>query len=353
MAEKPNYRTIDLSKAIAFGWTAHHDLNAAEIQVFMFMAARGKTNEEGMAFAWFPMGGQEWWAAQMGMTIGRLKKALVGLRKRRMVVNMEGSTATPLYGAVKGYGVPEGVMYNAYQWYKEREDIRFLKAPKDASSIVNDSDGILNDSDGIVDDSDGIVGTPSELGFRDTYPCNKPGENTQLFTQSTPPSGSHSVLTSKKDLDVKYEDEWSVPKDAKPVRSKKPPVDEFLVPKDSHEGKVRPTSPVKNLADEFYAQWTQAREVKTMLPVPWSSKQAFYARMKDLLGTHSEEQIIEMFKTFFRMVLAGRINPKGNELWKDFWNNRASIATSARMSTKEVPADQQTELENWRKKIRR
>jgi hypothetical protein len=353
MSEKPNYRTIDFSKALAFGWTAHHGLSSTETQVLMFMAARGKTNEDGMAFAWFPMGGQEWWAAQMGMSLGRLKKALVGLRKRLMVVNMEGSTATPLYGAVRGYGVPEEVMYHAYQWYKEREDIRFLKAPKDASGILEDANGIVDDASGNFEDASGIVDTPSEQGFCVTYPCNKPEENTQLFTQRTPPSGTSLVLLSKKDSQVNYEDEWSVPKDAKPVRSKKRETDDFSVPKEAREKKPRSTATTTRLAESFYVEWTKAREVKRMLPLPWSSKQAFYARMKDLLKSHSEEQITEMFKVFFRMVLAGRINPKGDELWKDFWNNRAAVANTARMKEQALPADQQAELENWRKRMAR
>lgn len=353
--DSSTFRTIDLVKAMSFGWGNHHDLTAGEMQVLQFIALRGKKNEKDVAFAWFPMGGQEWWAAHLGMSADKLKRALRGLRSKNLMVDITGSTVDARFFTIKGYAIPLGVMLDAYEWYKSRQDIRFTRVEITVENLVdNESESFtkvrnphLQVQNPHFEVRNPHFDTPSDQGFYPTYPVNKPGEQTQLFTQRPSPSGPSSLSEGDP---MRYEDEWSVPKDEVGDKRKLPP-DDFSVPKEALERRERPTAATSRLADLFHAEWTIARQQRKMLAVPWSSKQAFLARLKDLLKDHSEEEITEMIVVFFRMVLAGQVTLKSTELWKDFWNVRGKVASIARQRVTTIDADSQRELERWRKRV--
>jgi hypothetical protein len=351
------YRTLDLVKAVCFGWAEHYGLKETEVQVLQFIALRGKRNEAEMSFAWFPLGGQEWWAAHMGMSVNKLKKALAGLRKRRMIVNLEGSQNSALFVSTKGYGIPEGVMYSAYWWYKDREDIRFTRAPNTPEELISDSEleipevpnphsEVPNPHSEVPEWHLGFCISPDQSAEIAIYPYKEPEKNTQLFTQGTTLSGS----SLKKDKNLRYEDEWSIPSDAKPVRSAKKPVDDFAIPKEAREKKSRPTVPSSRLTDMFFDEWSKARITKVSLSVPWNSKRVFQNQLNKLLEVHTEEEIASSMKVFFRMVLAGQVTLKSDELWKDFWNNRGRAVKISRQQNTAVTADQEEELRRWRER---
>jgi hypothetical protein len=77
--------------------------------------------------------------------------------------------------------------------------------------------------------------------------------------------------------------------------------------------------------------------------------------MKSLLETHSEEEISEMIEIFFRMVDAGQISLKADELWKDFWYNRGRLQKIASQSSDKpvVATSDKSELERFRERMNR
>jgi len=351
------YRTLDLVKAVSFGWASHKDLNASETQVLQFVALRGKTNETDYSFAWFPLGGQDWWAAQMGMTTNKLKHALSGLRKKNLLTTLNGSSVDARFFTVKGYAIHMYVMEEVVYWYQSRADIRFTRVPDTVENFVDKETETftkVRDPHFEVRDPHSRVrdphfDTPSEQGFYTTYPSNKPEEITQLFTQRPSPSGT-SLLSGEDPL--RYEDEWSLPKDSVPGKSaKRPAEDSFDVPKEETQKRERPTAATSRMADLFHAEWSIARQERRMLAVPWSSKTAFLVRLKDLLKDHTEEEIAEMIVVFFRMVLSGQVTLKSTELWKDFWNCRGKVASIAMQRVTIIDSDSQKELERWRKRV--
>ena len=61
-----------------------------------------------------------------------------------------------------------------------------------------------------------------------------------------------------------------------------------------------------------------------------------------------------MVRTFFRMVLAGQIPLKSDDLWKDFWNNRGKIIKVVNQKSASKPSgDPESDLERWRKRVYR
>lgn len=353
------YKTIDLVKAICFGWGNQHDLNASEVQVLQFIAMRGKRDERDVAFAWFPMGGQDWWAVHLQMSPDKLKRALRGLRKKGLMTDVTGSTVDARFFTVKGYAIPLSVMEDAYSWYQSRHDIRFTRVPDTVEYLVDNATDdftkvriphsrVQNPHFGVRNPH---FDPPSDLGFYPTYPVNKPGEETQLFTQRPSPSGPSSHQLEEP---MNYEDEWEIPADEREVSKKRTrESDSFDVPKESLLKRARPAAASTRLADFFHAEWSAAREQRTMLAVPWSAKQAFLARLNDLLKDHSEVEITEMISVFFRMVLSGQVTLKSTELWKDFWNSRGRVFDIAKQRITTVDADSQKELERWRKRVNR
>ena len=87
------YRTLDLVKAICFGWAEHYGLKETEVQVLEFIALRGKRNESEMSFAWFPLGGQEWWASERETTM-RASRASTIERSARERTNLGASSGS-------------------------------------------------------------------------------------------------------------------------------------------------------------------------------------------------------------------------------------------------------------------
>lgn len=295
----------------------------------------------------------------MGMSADKLKRSLRGLRSKGLMIDVTGSTIDARFFTIKGYAIPKSVMSDAEEWYVSRQDIRFTRVPDTVEDLVdNETDSFTK----VRNPHPEVRNThlqvrnphfdpPSDLGFCPTYPVNKPGEETQLFTQRPSPSGPSSFQEGDS---MRYEDEWSVPKDSAPGKpSKRPADDDFSVPKEAKEKRERPTAATSRLAELFHAEWTIARQQRKMLAVPWSSKQAFLARLKDLLNDHSEEEVVEMIVTFYRMVLSGQVTLKSTELWKDFWNARGKVHQISRQRVTTIDSDSQKELERWRKRVKR
>ena len=69
-----------------------------------------------------------------------------------------------------------------------------------------------------------------------------------------------------------------------------------------------------------------------MLSTPWATKGVFLIRMQGLLDEHTEAEIAEMIRIFFRGVAVGQWPLKSEELWKDFWYQRAKCAKIMRDS---------------------
>ena len=249
------YRTLDLIKAISFGWGNHHDLLANEMQVLMFIAQRGKTSEYGYAFAWFPLGGQDWWAAHMGLSLNRLKKALSNLRRKGLIVDIPGSKTDARFLTVKGYAVTINVMEEAKEWYLARNDVRFQRAPDTLEGLeVPEGNSQVPERNFEVPERN--FDTTSEQGFCPTYPYKEPEKETQLFTQTDRPAGAPS---GKEEMN--FEDEWSVPKEELEKKKAK-----------------RTPSGTNAVCDLFYDEWSKARIQRKSLAIPWSRKMAFQAR---------------------------------------------------------------------------
>lgn len=119
---------------------------------------------------------------------------------------------------------------------------------------------------------------------------------------------------------MRYEDEWSEPKDG---------VDDFSVPKEARskipksEKYQRPSSRILNL---FEDRWMKSREKQVMLSLPWSTKMIFQKNVGDLLEKHSEAEVTAMVNLFFDWgVDTHGLTLKNDDLWKDFWFNRAKL----------------------------
>lgn len=120
---------------------------------------------------------------------------------------------------------------------------------------------------------------------------------------------------------MRYEDSWSVPKDE---------VDDFDRSRESREQPKRPKRPAARLTDLFWDCWTVSREKRVDLSIPWSVKRIFASNLKRLLEEHTEDEVAEMIRVFFRKVDTRALVLRNPELWKDFWYNRAALYTAVR-----------------------
>jgi hypothetical protein len=272
------------------------------------------------------------------MTTDKLKKSLQGLRKKNLIVNLSGSRQDARFVTVKGYAITDETMRNAYKWYKERDEIRFTRAPDTPAEIIEEvpishSEVPISHLQVPISHFD----TPSEQGFCPTYPVKKPEEGTQLFTQASHPSGA-----PQKDQEMnRFEDEWLESKD---------PEDDFMAPKKSERHKR--VAPSTRLLELFWDHWVVVREKRRNLASPWSAKSAFQTNLKALLKLHTEEEIAEMIEVFFRMVDAGQVALRSPELWKDFWNNRAKAEQIIRQKTESTKTvDTKDQLEKFRRRV--
>lgn len=337
MKQEPKYRTLDLIRALSFGWGQNYQLSASELQVLNFIALRGKTNEPEVAFAWFPKYGQEWWAALLMMSHGTLRKTLSRLRKKGLVVSVNGSR-DERFSNINGYGIPVPVLEDCQNWYLDRQDMVYTRVPdtiEELSDVTTCHNGVTT---GHIDVTTGHIDNALTCGFALHTP-ELTLEETHLLTDRARPSVATSEVT------LKYEDEWSSAKDEK---------DDFDVPKEVKK-KPKPTyGPNMRLTIHFENQWMVSREKRLNLSVPWSVQKVFQARLKTLLTQHSEEEIRQMIDIFFRMVDNGQIPLKSDELWKDFWYNRGRLYKVAIQTTdKSSSGSEEDELQRFKEKMNR
>lgn len=347
----PTYRTLDLVRAASFGWSQQHDLSQSEYQVLQFIALRGKSNEPGNAYAWFPKYGQEWWADIMSISHNVLRKTLSRLRKKGLIVNINGS-ADERFTMIKGYGIPEHVMEECKQWYEDRQDMVYTQVPNTIEELdENVTCGHIDVTCGHMHVTSGHIDNAVTCGNTlHTHVYTR--EKTQLLTDRS----RSSISPTQTEDSMRYEDEWSIPKESrsKPTRSKSE-VDDFSVPREAKEKAAPVYGPNMRLTQQFHKCWMVAREKRLNLAVDWSVQKVFMARMKALLETHTEEQISEMIDIFFRLVDSGQVPLKADELWKDFWYNRGRLQKIATQSSDKpaVANDEKSELERFRERMNR
>lgn len=334
----PKYRTMDMVRAVSFGWGAHHGLSSTEVQVLTFVALRGKTNEPGVSFAWFPKYGQEWWAALLMMKHTTIRKVLSSLRKKGFLIDLSGS-ADERFSNIKGYGIPTEVMEDCQQWYSDRQDMVYTKVPNTAEELdENVPCGNTRVLCGNIDVPCGNIDNSLTCGFALHTPYTTL-EGTHLLTDGSRPS-----VAPRKEA-VRYEDEWN---------SSKKESDDFDVPKEMKKKPSPVYGPNMRLTIYFENKWMEARERRVGLSIPWSVQKVFQANMKSLLTQHSEEDIQRMIDVFFRLIDSGQVSLKSDELWRDFWYNRGRLhKIASQTAEKSNPVDEAAELQRFRERMNR
>jgi hypothetical protein len=111
-------------------------------------------------------------------------------------------------------------------------------------------------------------------------------------------------------------DDFDIPKDE---------VDDFYVPKEAKQKSRPKIGPAPRLVEKFYNEWSIARCQNTTWGVAYNNRAAITKVFKNLLEDHSEQEISEMIVMFFKQALAGRMYLGGQEMWRDFLNNRAEV----------------------------
>lgn len=334
----PKYRTMDMVRAMSFGWGAHHSLSNSEAQVLTFIALRGKSNEPGAAFAWFPKHGQEWWAALLMMKHSTIRKVLSGLRKKGFLIDLDGSV-DERFSHIKGYGIPPEIMEDCQKWYSDRQDMVYMKVPNTVENLTEDVPcGNTDVTYGNINVTYGNIDTSLTCGFTLHTPYIT-REETHLLTDGSRPS-----VAPRKDH-MRYEDEWGAPK-------KEP--DDFDVPKEMKKKPAPVYGPNTRLTIYFENKWMEAREKRVGLAVPWSVQKIFQANMKSLLTQHSEEDIQRMIDVFFRLIDSGQVALKSDELWRDFWYNKGRLYKIVSQTTeRESTVDEEAELKRFRERMNR
>lgn len=339
--QEPIYRTMDLTRALSFGWGQQHRLSSSELQVLTFIALRGKTNEPHMAFAWFPKYGQEWWAALLMMTHSNLRKTLSRLRKVGLVVTMDGSI-DERFSNIRGYGVPQHVMEECQEWYQDRHEMVYMRVPNTPEELSDEVENVTNSHTGVTTGHIDVTNSHIDNALTSTFTLHThtyTRERTHLLTDRSRPS----VVPSEDN--VRYEDEWSAEKDAN---------DDFAVPKEVKKKAAPSYGPNMRLTIYFEKKWMESREKRVNLSVPWSVQKVFQARLKALLSQHSEKEIESMIDVFYRLVDSGQVPLKSDELWKDFWYNRGRLYKVVTQTTdRSVTVDEKEELRRFREKMDR
>jgi hypothetical protein len=155
-----------------------------------------------------------------------------------------------------------------------------------------------------------------------------------------------AATPGEEELAMRSDDGWASPKDS---------LDDFDVPRDNPKkgsGSVAPSTKVLNL---FYELWVHSRTARKNLAYPWSMKTVFQARIKQLISEQGLDLTLEMVRVFFRLVDTGQVVLKSDDLWKDFWFNRAKLEGIARKksgSSREAVLDQESELERFRQMVK-
>ena len=361
-----DFRSVDVQWALAYSWDDLHSLNKSETRVLMFISVRGLRTEPGMAFAWFPFGGQEWWAFSMGMEVGTLRKTLSRLRKKGLLKDLPGSVSDARFRHIKGYGISLDLLKEMRQWSEDKSELSFINTPFVRASLTptevleytnTDSDEQAKDESEIVNVDSGrdtstrpVVTQNVTSGHKNvttghvsralTRTFAAHNKNNQRTTKQENPSGSLDGARrapserERGQTPMRFEDEWSVPKDeleASRSGSRKPPA------------KVSPTTRVTRLFEDL---WMDGRQERKSLAYPWSTKTVAMARFKALISEMGEQQTTEMVRIFFRLVSHGQVTLKSEELWKDFWFNRAMLERLYREKADAPQERQMTSEEN-------
>lgn len=294
------FQSIQIVQAVQCGWAHHRGLSLTEVEVLLCVAGRGKQNEPRVASAWFPQGGQEWWADYLGISYSALKKALQRLRQKSLLVDLPGSANTPRFMGVKGYGVMPEVFIECIDWTEMREPmLRSFRTEQVFSEVTS---GHVEVTSRHVEVTSGHVDNAVTRAFAPHYQVGTKEEPTPL-TRSDRPAGVRREVDP-----MRYQDPWDVPKEERPEKRK---------------GNQPYRKPSMRLAEVFDNERFKASQSRKMLSTSWSTKQAFLTRLNELLETHTEEQVAEMIRLFFVLLEAGKVIPRAEELWRDFWSNRA------------------------------
>lgn len=339
------FRSIDLTLAVTYGWGQQHGLKLTELQVLQFISMRGLRTEPGMAFAWFPMSGQEAWAADLSVEHAALRKAVYNLRKHGLLEVIQGSSSDERFIFYRGYAIPDYVLQDCRSWHPKtdlkitnsdshftpKNEVKFLKA--DSPCVPT---GNKNVPQGNKNVPRGNIRTTLTRTFA-AYSIVKAEEN-----QTSHPSGARYAAdtdtqpesTNRNAHLNRYEDDWSVPREERERRAKRPP------------------APSTRLANLFYDLWGQVRVTRKGLATPWSVKVAFITRLKGLVEEHGEDRAEEMIRVFFRLIEHGQISLKSEELWKDFWFQRAMLERMAREKA-EAPAPMSVDADEEMDRLRR
>lgn len=341
------FRSLDLTLAVTYGWGRQHRLNLTEFQVLQFISMRGLRTEPWMAFAWFPMSGQEAWAADLRVEHAALRKAIHNLRKHGLLEVLDGSSSDERFIFYRGYAIPDSVLQECRSWHPNTDSKNTNSGshftPKERSSVPEIrftpcSPWEQKCSQGEQECSQGNIRTTLTRTFA-AYSIVKAEEN-----QTSHPSGARYAADTDTQLENtnrnahlnRYEDDWSVPREERERRAKRPP------------------APSTRLANLFYDLWGQVRVTRKGLATPWSVKVAFITRLKGLVEEHGEDRAEEMIRVFFRLIEHGQISLKSEELWKDFWFQRAMLERLAREKA-ETPApvtvDVDGEMERFRRMV--
>lgn len=258
-----------------------------------------------MSFAWFPAGGQEWWADYLGMSYMTLKKALQRLRKKGLLVDLPGSANDARFVNVKGYGILPAIPLECIEWTEMREQMLTSRTIYNIEQVFSEVPGSHTEVPGGHSEVPG--GHTDNAVTRAFAPHNqgRTKEEPTPLTRSDRPAGDR-----RKDPSMRYQDEWEVPKEERPEKRK---------------GKEPYRKPSMRLAEVFNDGRDKARAEYPMLSVAWSTKQAFLTRLNELLETHTEEQVAEMIRLFFSLLRSGEVIPRSDDLWRDFWSARGRL----------------------------
>ena len=343
------YRTLDLVRASSFGWSQHHSLTAYEYQVLQFIALRGRSNEPGVAYAWFPAGGQEWWGDIMAIPHGSIRKALYSLRKKGLLVVLRGSANDTRFMSIRGYAIPVEVMEECQKWYIDRQEMVYTRIPNTAEEMFSTG---KNEAEMFPQEHEC---SPTEHGCSHGNICNALTcgfpLHTHINTQEKPEiltDVSRPSVAQQEGNEMKESDGWDAPKER---------ADDFEVPREAKEKPARTYGPNRRLLDHFYKRWAEVRERRLNLPVCWSVKVIASSNMKSLLSEYSEEQIYAMIDAYYRMVESGQVSIKADDMWRDFWYNRSkAYRIVAGQQVTEVDSSSQQkeqELQRFRQRLNR
>lgn len=310
-APRKSYQSLALHKAADFGWAEHHSLTMREYTVLSFVADQGTRNESGMAFAWFPLGGQEWWAAMLGMNAPALRKTLERLRTKGLIVNLDSAR----FVKSKGVGIPTSVLDECIQWHADRQRMIYMEAPDCPSECDPQSQVCDPQSHPCDPQSHRTSHSPSAVRDSRSINKDKARERATSLTAACSPTGCSPEETPGGSVRDQG-DGWDQPKDER---------DDFATPRDVREKPAPYHRPSTRVYDAFHAAWLVSRQKRTGLALDCSVKAVFFRNINLLLVDFTEDDLLAMVGVFFRQIDNGMLMPKAEELWRDFLWNKATL----------------------------